>query len=188
MNNKIVIPISIIITIVIVVFGLTQNQIIQDDLLPEVNESPEIQNILNKINTDKIENDQSENPYMPTEREWIEAGPFQIDRSEYALGEKLFLNINNLDKNVKGEMQFIRIINDTHSFKYKTIGFDGSKPQQNFYLSFDLFEKRGICTTERFIGDWEVRFVGDKGEFEKINFKIKNQIIPGDEDRFEPVC
>ena len=58
MNNKIVIPISIIITIVIVVFGLTQNQIIQDDLLPEVNESPEIQNMLNKINTDKIENDQ----------------------------------------------------------------------------------------------------------------------------------
>jgi hypothetical protein len=188
MNNKIVIPVSIIITILIVVFSFTQNEIIENETLPEINDSSEIDTMINKIKKDKIENDGSENPYKPTEREWVQSGPFKIDRSQYALGEKLFVNVMKLDKNVKGEMQFTKIINNSHSWIYKTIDFDGSKPQQNFYLGFDLFDKRGICTADQLVGDWEVRFVGDKGEFESIEFKIINQTIPGKYDRFTPVC
>ena len=32
---------------------------------------------------DKIKNDNSDNPYIPSPREWISSGPFKIDRSEY---------------------------------------------------------------------------------------------------------
>ena len=111
-----------------------------------------------------------------------------MDRSEYALGEKIFVNIQNLRNNEKGTMVFTKIINSTHIFEYKKIGFDGSKPQQNFYLSIDLFDKRGICTKEQLIGDWELRFVGSNNEFTSLDFKIKDQMLPGSEKRYEPVC
>ena len=188
MNSlKIVIPIFVAITIVVIIFNLTQNEMIEEQVV-ELENPSEIQNILDKIKIDKSDNEKSDNPYIPKEREWIQSGPFQIDRSEYVLGEKMFVNIINLNKNDKGTMIFTKIINNTHVFEYKKINFDGSKPQQNFYLSFDLFEKRGICTTDQLIGDWELRFVGVNGEYNSLEFKIKNQIIPGNEERYEPVC
>ena len=69
-------------------------------------------------------------------------------------------------------MIFTRIIDSTSIFEYKKIPFDGSKPQQNFYLSIDLFDKRKICTVDQIIGDWELRFVGENGEFNKIDFNV----------------
>ena len=207
MNAKIVIPISVIITIVIVVFSLTQNDIIEKQTFPVISEVPEIdelpgiseegeidilneiQSRLDKIKTDKIKNDNSYQPYIPTEREWIQSGPFQIDKSEYALGEKIFVNIIGLKKNDKGTMIFTKIINSTHIFEYKKINFDGSTPQQNFYLGIHLSEARGICTVDQLLGDWELRFVNDaEGKFDKLDFKIKNQIIPGQEPKYEAVC
>ena len=188
MNSKIVIPISVIVMIVIVVFSLTQNEIIEKELSSEMNDGSKIQNITDKIKEDKIKNDNSNQPYYPVEREWIKSGPFQIDRSEYVLGEKIFVNIIGLRYDEKGTMVFTKIINSTHIFEYKKIGFDGSKPQQNFYLSIDLFDKRGICTKDQLIGDWELRFVGSNSEFASLDFKIKDQIIPGAEKRYESVC
>jgi len=188
MNAKIVIPILVIIIIVIVVFSLTQNGIIEKQTFSKTNDSAEIDGKLDKITMDKIKNDNSDESYIPTERKWIQLGPFQIDRSEYSLGEKMFINIINLNKNDKGTMIFTKIINSTHHWEYKKMSFDGSKPQQNFYLSFDLFEKRGICTVDQLIGDWELRFVNEQGGFDSLDFKIKNQMIPGVEERFESVC
>ena len=184
---KIVIPILVVITIIVIIFNLTQNETVEEQI-EELESSSEIQNMLETIRKDKLDNDSSDNPYMATEREWIQSGPFQIDRSEYVLGEKVFVNIVNLNKNYKGTMIFTKIINSTHVFEYKKISFDGSKPQQNFYLSFNLVEQRGICTVDQLIGDWELRFVGVDGKFNSLEFKIKNQIIPGAERQFEPVC
>ena len=195
MNTKIVIPISVIITIVIVVFSLTQNEIIEKQTSLEISDSSEISNsseiqsMLDKIKADKIKNDNSYQPYVPTQREWIQSGPFQIDKSEYVLGEKIFVNIINLNKNDKGTMVFTKIINSTHIFEYKKIQFDGSKPQQNFYLGIHLFELRKICTVDQLIGDWELRFVNEsENQFDKLDFKINNQIIPGQEIKYEAVC
>ena len=71
-------------------------------------------------------------------------------------------------------------------FEYKKIKFDGSKPQQNFYISIDLFDKRGICTTDMLIGDWELIFRGTN--VPSLEFKVLDQIIPGMEDNYKPVC
>ena len=144
--------------------------------------------MLDKIREDKIKNDNSYEPYIPTEREWIQSGPFQIDRSEYALGEKIFVNIKNLNKNAKGTMIFTKIINSTHIFEYKKIDFDGSKPQQNFYLGVNLFALRGICSVDELVGDWELRFISPNGELQSLDFKINNQVIPGKEKQYQPVC
>ncbi len=50
----------------------------------------EIKELLDKIKSDKLENEKLDNPYILKEREWITSGPFKIDRSEYPLGEKIF--------------------------------------------------------------------------------------------------
>jgi hypothetical protein len=193
MNAKIVIPISIIIVITIatVVFSLTENEAMEKETSSEITSSTEIQSILNKIKEDKIKNDDSENSYEPKEREWIQSGPFMIDRSEYILGEKIFINIGDMDKNIHGEMIFSKIINNTHTYDYKKIQFDSSNPQKNFYLGFNLNKNRGICTVDQFVGDWELVFKGTK--FDKINinilkFKVIDQILPGMEKNYKPVC
>ncbi|HJM79847.1 MAG TPA: hypothetical protein QF656_04875 [Nitrosopumilus sp.] len=188
MNKKIIIPISITIIIIVITFGLTQNEITQEQTSIQIERNTEIGAMLEKIEDDKIKNESLDKPYSPQERKWIQSGPFQIDRSEYILGEKIFVNIINLPKNSKGEMIFTRIIDSTSIFEYKKIPFDGSKPQQNFYLSIDLFDKRKICTVDQIIGDWELRFVGENGEFNKIDFKILDKIMPGEKERYEPVC
>ena len=102
---KIVIPILVVITIVVIIFNLTQNEIF-DEQVTELENSSEIEGLLDKINSDKAKNDSSDNPYIPIEREWIASGPFKIDRSEYLLGEKIFVNIDALDVNEKGKVVF----------------------------------------------------------------------------------
>ena len=183
---KIVIPIFVAIAIVVVIFNLTQTEITEEQTPTQFKETNEVGNMLEKIKEDKIINDNSENPYFPKDREWIESGPFQIDRSEYVLGEKIFVNIINLPKNVKGEMIFSKIINSTHSYEYKKMQFDGSKLQQNFYLGFTLNPARGLCTADMLIGNWELIF--DETVYESLKFKVKNQIIPGMEKQYKPVC
>jgi len=192
MNGKIIIPISVIITIVIVVFSLTQNEIIEEQISPEINNSPEridvtpnIQDIYDKIKEDEIKNSNSEQPYYPKEREWISSGPFKIDRSEYHLGEKIFINIDQIDKNTKGKMVFSKMINSTHGWVYVSFPFDGLKPQNNFYFTPDLIEFEGICNVDQLIGDWRIQFVGT--QHSNLEFKIISKIIPGYEDRYAPI-
>ena len=69
----------------------------------------------------------------------ITSGPFQIDRTEYALGEKIFIRINGIAYEDKGEMVFMRPLNQTHSSVYFTIPFDGtSKASFNQYFTPQL--------------------------------------------------
>ena len=186
MNNKIIISISAIVIFTIIVFSITQIDKIEKESTPHLEQSDEINAILEKIEQDKINNDNSENPYKPKPREWIQSGPFKIDRSEYWLGEKIFVNIDNLDEKIKGEMVFAKKINSTHMYEYKKIQFDGSKPQQNFYLGFNLNPARGICNVDMLIGDWELIFRGTN--FASLKFKVLEQILPGNDQGYKPVC
>ena len=186
MNNKMIILISIVITIAIVTFSITQVEIIEEESKSYIEESDQMGSILQKIKEDKIKNDNSENPYTPKEKEWINSGPFFIDRSEYVLGEKIFINIDMVDEKTKGQMQFTKVYNTTHNKMYKEIYFDGSKKQNNFYLAIYPSEFKKFCTTDDLVGEWELIFTGTN--FENLKFQIKDQIIPGMEEKFEPVC
>jgi len=190
-NEKIIITLAIVIaiafgiTIATYVFVQTPNEI-EDNKNNKFGETDEIGSMLKKIEEDKIKNQQSENPYEPKEREWVSSGPFKLDRSEYVLGERLFINLDHLDKNTKGEMIFTKIINNTHTYQYKKIQFDGSKPQYNFYIGMNLNQQRGLCNVDQLIGNWELRFEGTN--YESIKFKVLDQILPGSERLYEPVC
>jgi len=151
------------------------------ELVPEET-TPEVQEKINEIEKINLENE-----YSPKDREWITSGPFQIDRSEYVLGEKIFLRIGGLGFEEKGEVAFLRPLNSTHYSVYWTIPFDGTdKPAFNYYLQPQLSKKLGYCTVEDFVGDWRVVFRGT--DYPNLEFKITEDILPGDEDDYEPVC
>ena len=190
-HSKIVIPIvvGIIIAIVGIIAIINQESttmevedILDKKVIPNEEITPQVQEKL-----DEIEKINLENKYSPKDREWITSGPFQIDRSEYILGEKIFLRIGGLSFDEKGEVVFLRPLNSTHYSVYLTVPFDGSnKSGFNYYLEPQLTKLRGFCTVNDFIGDWRVVFRGI--DYPNLEFKITEDILPGDEEGFEPVC
>ena len=158
MNRGVIIGVIVGISVLIVLgvvlsFEKSETMEVEDaldrEIVPE-EVTPEIQEKLNEIEKIKLENE-----YSPKEREWNTSGPFQIDRSEYLLGEKIFLRIGGLSYDEKGQVAFLRPLNSTHYSVYLTIPFDGAKkPTFNYYLQPQLSKINGYCTADDFIGDW----------------------------------
>ena len=195
-TSLVIIPIAIAIIIIIGISVTSFNE-------PE---ATEIEDVINKeletndeltIEIDKklegIENNVEESKgietdYDPTrKREWLTSGPFQIDRNEYALGENIFIRMNELESTQKGQIAFLRPQNSTHYSVYLTIPFDGAKPAFNQYFTPDLSKIKGICSIEDIAGEWTAVFRGTN--YDNIKFRVSDTIIvPGEESRYEPVC
>jgi hypothetical protein len=190
-NGKIAIPIVVGIIILLVGIIAMANQesttmevedTLNKELLPTEEITPEVQKKF-----DEIEKINLENEYSPKDREWITSGPFQIDRGEYVLGEKIFLRIGGLGFDEIGQAAFLRPLNSTHYEVYWTIPFDGSdKSAFNYYLQPQLSKIRGFCSAADFIGDWRVVFRGT--DYPNLEFTITEDILPGDDEDFESVC
>jgi len=156
--------------------------VLDREVIPDDEVTPEVQAKL-----DEIEKINLENEYSPKPREWITSGPFQIDRSEYALGEKIFVIIGGLQYNEKGQIAFLRPLNDTHYEVYQTIPFDGAKKNAfNYYIQPQISKVRGICSPDDITGDWSVVFRGTN--YPNLEFKITDEILPGEEDSYKSVC
>ncbi len=159
----------------------------QEYQVTEVKTTSEMDVQLDKIKENKILNDKSSNPFIPKEREWIQIGSVKIDRSEYALGEKIFVNIDALNVKQQGKVEFLRPLNDTHYQLYYMMEFDTSKARNNFYITPDLSIASGICDQDQLIGNWKV-VVHEGTMFWKSDFTVTNQIVPGYEERYLPKC
>ena len=121
------------------------------------------------------------------ENKWIKSGPFEIDKAQYHMGEKIFLSTTNLLPEDKGVAKFLRPINDTHHKSYIKIPFDGSIASQvNFYFEPRFQQYKGICSIEDMVGNWIVKFSGT--QYEDINFEILAQPSSWDDRTFEPIC
>ncbi len=143
-------------------------------------EIPVIQERLDEIQ--RIANDSD---YKPLPREWITSGPFQIDRSEYAIGENIFIRIGELEFNEKGQIAVMRPLNTTHYSVYFTIPFDGAeKSISNTYFTPQISKFRGICSIDDMIGKWSLVFRGTN--YPNLDFKITERILPG--TNTESVC
>jgi len=190
-TNKVAIPIAIGVIIVIVGIIATSNQEdnkmeVEDTLDRELTPSEEIASEIQE-KLDEIEKANLENKYLPKPAEWITSGPFQIDRSEYVLGEKIFGRVGELGPEEKGQIAFLNPLNSTHYSVYRTIPFDGSiKSTFNFYFPPVLSRIGGHCTVDDLIGDWKVVFRGT--DYPNLEFKITEYILPGQEDDYEPIC
>ena len=134
---------------------------------------------------DEVEKINLENEYSPKKREWQTSGPFQIDRSKYAIGEKIFLIIGGLGPNEKGQITFMRPLNSTHYSVYLGIPFDGQKKDVfNYYLEPKLNKARGLCSVDDIKGKWAVVFRGT--DYKTLHFEITDEVLPG--TKIEPVC
>ena len=189
-KNIIIIPIMVAIVIIGIIsaigfedIGIMEVEDTMDkELRPTQENSPEIQERL-----DEIERINLENEYKPKDREWITSGPFQIDRTEYILGEKIFLRIGGLEFDELGQVVFLMPSNGTHHTVYISIPFDGGdKSAFNYYLEPDLSKAEGICSVDDLVGIWKVVFRGT--DYPNLEFRITEEILPGDEQYYEPVC
>ena len=121
------------------------------------------------------------------EEKWIGSGPFAIDKAQYNVGEKIFLDTDGLKFDEKGTIEFLRPINDTHHKTHIKIPFDGMNKQQfNYYFEPRLQMSTKICSMDDIAGNWIVRFSGT--QYEDINFEILNQVSSWDDRLMEPVC
>ena len=161
--------------------------IVDEESIDILSEIPIQNKTIDEINIEidskyeKIENERQF--YIPNERTWPTSGPFKIDRNEYVLGEKIFMIAENLDINEKGDIIFYRPLNETHHTMWKKISFDGSlKPSFNIYFEPMYSETLKICSPSDLIGDWFVYF--NNVNYPMLNFKIINQTLPGEEERF----
>jgi len=116
-NSKIAIQIVVGLITVIVGIVVMSNQEsnkmeVEDILDKELRPNEENAEVQEKL--EEIEKINLENEYSPKPREWLTSGPFQIDRSEYVLGEKIFLVIGGLSEDEKGQVAFLRPLNMIH--------------------------------------------------------------------------
>ena len=137
------------------------------------------------------------------ETQWRESGPFSIEKYEYYLGEKIFLTVNEIPKDVSGEVIVFRptstqnveefeeldgISKDEITTKTKCLGikFSGENKQNfNRYFEPSLNEWKGICSRSELVGEWVIVFHGT--QYEDMSFKILNQTSSWDERAFEPI-
>ena len=188
MNKGIIIGIPIaIVVVVLVVAGIISNldtdkMEVEDTLDKEI--IPEDNSEIDK-KIEEIEKIKNENEYEVLPREWKTSGPFQIDRNQYALGEKIFLRIGGLKFEDKGQVAVMRPLNSTHYGVYLTIPFDGAqKPAFNYYLDPQLSKTRGLCSVDDVLGNWTLVFRGTN--YPNLYFEIVNKTVPG--TNWDPVC
>ncbi len=188
-NFSIIIAGGVGIAIIVLIVALYNNQepeITKIDEPIEIELENDVSEIQEKYDEDKNKVDESGYYDVPP-IEWITSGPFQIDRSEYIVGQKVFIRIGELDLDEKGQIAFLRPLNETHYSVYQTIPFDGmKKPAFNFYIQPSLTAALAICTVDDIIGEWTVVFRGTS--YPNLKFEVTNEILPGEEDAYVPVC
>mgnify|MGYP005659805643 FL=1 len=135
---------------------------------------------------------------------WREgSGPFQIEKYEYYLGEKIFINAINIPTDASGEIIFFRPALDginkypkefegispeliSTKIKYLAIKYDGNDKQSfNKYFEPRLSEWKGICSANQIVGEWVMTFSGT--QYEPIYFTVLNYTMPEDPRTFEPL-
>jgi len=168
---------AIIIGILVVQFSsINEDASIRDNDLPEIVD----------VDNDGVPDDVD--PFVAAPRVWQTSGPFQIDREQYVLGELVLVRTGDLATNEKGQIAFLRPLNETHYDVYMTIPFDGSqKITFNQYFKPSLSRVQGICSKADLLGNWTVVFQGT--DYNQLKFEIVDRYIPGEEENYEePVC
>jgi len=179
-SSRIGIVVGIVVIVIVSGIVLTFNQEsdvaeVEDAFNKEIRpiEVPEIQEKL-----DKIKNIADESEYTPLEREWVSSGPFQVDRSEYAIGESIFIRMGGIEEKEKGQITIYRPLNATHHKIYLSIPFDGEdRSASNTYFTPQINSKRGICSMDDLQGEWMMVFRGT--DYPNLYFEINEKILPG---------
>jgi len=170
---------AIIISVIFVQFFLTDESTDAEENIIPTNVTDEINNVDQEVLP------RNQTVYTVPPRNWQVSGPFEIDRTQYALGENIFLRVGALAPDEKGQAAFLRPTNETHYTVYFTIPFDSSKPSFNQYFHPQVAKAKGVCTKDYLIGNWTVVFQGT--DYPNLKFEIIDLIVPGDEESYNKV-
>ena len=166
--------------VAIVVAGIVILAIILSLILTSYQES-DVENTLDK----EIQSIVNETDYKPLPKDWITSGPFQIDRSKYAIGEKIFFLAHELKFDEKGQIDIMRPVNATHQLVWDSIPFDGAqKPSFDFYFEPKIQRFDEICSVDDLIGKWSLVFRGTN--YTNLDFEIDQRVVLG--TNTEPIC
>ena len=170
---------AIIISVIFVQLFLTDESTdVEENIIPT--------NVTDEINNDDQEMlPRNQTVYTVPPRDWQVSGPFEIDRTQYALGENIFLRVGALAPDEKGQAAFLRPSNETHYIVYFTIPFDSSKPSFNQYFKPQVSKAIGICSKDYLIGNWTVVFQGTN--YPNLKFEIIDLIVTGEEEGYNKV-
>jgi len=170
---------AIIISVIFVQLFLTDDSTDAEENIIPTNVTDEINNV------DQEMLPRNQTVYTVPPRDWQVSGPFEIDRTQYALGENIFLRVGALAPDEKGQAAFLRPLNETHYTVYFTIPFDGSKPSFNQYFHPQVAKAKGICNKDYLIGNWTIVFQGT--DYPNLKFEIIDLIVTGDEEGYNKV-
>ncbi len=170
---------KIIISVIFVQLFLTDESTVVEENIILTNVTDEI----NDVDQEVLPRNQT--VYTVPPRNWQVSGPFEIDRTQYALGENIFLRVGALAPDENGQAAFLRPANETHYTVYFTIPFDSSKPSFNQYFHPQVAKAKGICTKDYLIGNWTIVFQGTN--YPNLKFEIIDLIVPGDEEGYNKV-
>ncbi len=123
--------------------------------------------------------------FKPLPKEWQSSGPFEIDRSKYAIGEKIFLVVDELEFDEKGWIDIMRPVNANQQLVWDSILFDGDiKSKFDFYFEPKIQEHDVFCSVDDLIGKWSLVFRGTN--YANLDFEIDQRVVPG--TNTESVC
>jgi len=123
--------------------------------------------------------------FKPLPKEWQSSGPFEIDRSKYAIGEKIFLLVHELEFDEKGQIDIMRPVNATHQVVWDSIPFNGAvKSTFDFYFEPKIQRHDVFCSVDDLIGKWSLVFRGTN--YPNLDFKIDKRVVLG--TNIEPIC
>ena len=123
--------------------------------------------------------------FKPLPKEWQSSGPFEIDRSKYAIGEKIFLVVDELEFDEKGWIDIMRPVNANQQLVWDSILFDGAiKSKFDFYFEPKIQEHDVFCSVDDLIGKWSLVFRGT--DYSNLDFNIDKRVVIG--VNTEPIC
>ncbi|MCH7648965.1 MAG: hypothetical protein IIA83_10195 [Thaumarchaeota archaeon] len=123
--------------------------------------------------------------FKPLPKEWQSSGPFEIDRSKYAIGEKIFLLVHELEFDEKGQIDIMRPVNATHQVVWDSIPFNGAvKSAFDFYFEPKIQRHDAFCSVDDLIGKWSFVFRGTN--YPNLDFEIDKRVVRG--TNIEPIC
>jgi hypothetical protein len=116
------------------------------------------------------------------EPRWVTSGPFSINKSQYKIGESVFIVVEGLKPNEAGNI----LIYKPNGKIYRDIPFNGTlKSAFKQYFTPNTSKVLGILTPQDLVGTWKVEFKGVS--YYPLSFEILNEMLPGAENYVKPV-
>jgi len=111
---------------------------------------------------------------------WITSGPFAINKSQYKLGENIFMVVSGLKPTDVGEIDIVA----PNGATYSKIPFNGTtKSSFKQYFEPNTERKLVLCNATSLVGNWNIIF--RSVPYKSIKFEILNEYLPGYSNKTE---